>query len=156
MTTAKDDQTINTHYGRGDLDRRILNGLQAAGKSPQQLEPNDLTPVDQFHIGGKDTTLQLMRLVGVQPGMEVLDVGGGLGGPARTLAAPPATRPCKRAELCRSRLLVLAVGPCSTFIGALPVCCPGPGADGPTDSHETAGAFFLQISFEERRLHPLP
>ena len=75
MTTAKDDQTINTHYGRGDLDRRILNGLQAAGKSPQQLEPNDLTPVDQFHIGGKDATLQLMRLVGVQPGMEVLDVG---------------------------------------------------------------------------------
>jgi sarcosine/dimethylglycine N-methyltransferase len=92
MTTAKDDQTVKMHYGRGDLYRRILNGLQAAGKNPEQLEPNDLTPVDQFHIGGKDATLQLMHLVGVQPGMEVLDVGGGLGGPARMLAVEATCR----------------------------------------------------------------
>jgi ubiquinone/menaquinone biosynthesis C-methylase UbiE len=43
-------------------------------------------------VGEHATTFQLMRLVGVQPGMEVLDVGGGLGGSARTLTVEAACR----------------------------------------------------------------
>lgn len=92
MTTAQDDWFINQHYGRRDLGERILAGLQAVGKDPQRLLPSDLTPVDHFHVGGKDATLQLIQLVGVQAGMEVLDVGGGLGGPARMLASERACR----------------------------------------------------------------
>ena len=61
--------------------------MRAAGKDPDRLAPEDLAPVDQFHIGGRDATLELAKLAGLAPGLEVLDVGGGLGGPARTLAA---------------------------------------------------------------------
>src|SRR2546425_595620 len=43
-------------------------------------------PADQFHSGGKGATERLARLAALRPGMRVLDVGGGLGGPARTLA----------------------------------------------------------------------
>jgi ubiquinone/menaquinone biosynthesis C-methylase UbiE len=43
--------------------------------------------VDQFHIRGKEATLELAGLAGLGAGQQVLDVGGGLGGPARTLAA---------------------------------------------------------------------
>lgn len=50
------------------------------------LTLEDLAPFDQFHGGGKGFTVRLARLASLKPGMEVLDVGGGLGGPARTLA----------------------------------------------------------------------
>lgn len=75
-----------THYARPGLGAAILAGLRAAGKDPDAPAPDDLAPVDQFHIRGKDATLELARLAGLAAGMEVLDVGGGLGGPARTLA----------------------------------------------------------------------
>jgi cyclopropane fatty-acyl-phospholipid synthase-like methyltransferase len=80
MTMQEDDYEINHHYGRGDLGTTILAALQAAGKNPQRLTPDDLAPVDQFHTAGKQATLELMHLAALQAGMEVLDVGGGLGG----------------------------------------------------------------------------
>ena len=83
----EDDYEINQHYGRGDLGTTILAALQAAGKNPQRLTPDDLAPVDQFHTAGKQATLELMHLAALQAGMEVLDVGGGLGGAVRLLAA---------------------------------------------------------------------
>jgi SAM-dependent methyltransferase len=78
--------SVEAHYGRPGLGPAILAGLQAAGKDPDRLAPEDLAAVDQFHIRGRDATLELARLAGLAPGLEVLDVGGGLGGPARTLA----------------------------------------------------------------------
>ncbi len=87
LTMQEDDYEINQHYGRGDLGTTILAALQAAGKNPQRLTPDDLAPVDQFHTAGKQATLELMHLAELQAGMEVLDVGGGLGGAARLLAA---------------------------------------------------------------------
>ncbi len=78
---------LNRHYGRQDLAGAILDGLRAAGKDPDRLTYTDLGALDQFHIGGKDATLRLARLAGFRPGLRVLDVGGGLGGPARTLTA---------------------------------------------------------------------
>jgi MPBQ/MSBQ methyltransferase len=70
-----------------DLGARILACLQAAGKDLDRLTLDDLAPVDQFHTGGKGATLGLLDLAGLHAGMEVLDVGGGLGGPARLLAS---------------------------------------------------------------------
>lgn len=84
--TTNDDQVVNMHYGQKDLGATILAALSTAGKNPEMLKPEDLAPVDQFHIGGKQTTLELIRLASLQAGMKVLDVGGGLGGAARTLA----------------------------------------------------------------------
>ena len=50
------------------------------------LTVDDLAPVDQFHAGGQAATRRLARVADLRPGTRVLDVGGGLGGPARTLA----------------------------------------------------------------------
>jgi SAM-dependent methyltransferase len=56
------------------------------GKQPSLITPADLAAFDHFHIGGRGATLALLGLAQLQPGQRVLDLGGGLGGPARTLA----------------------------------------------------------------------
>jgi SAM-dependent methyltransferase len=83
---------IQAYWGRDDLERAILDALAAAGKELDALTVDDLAPADQFHSGGKPATDRLARLAGLRPGLRVLDVGGGLGGPARTLAAEHACR----------------------------------------------------------------
>lgn len=83
---SRTDHPAHWHYDRDGLGDAILDALRADGKDIERLTVSDLAPVDQFHIGGRDTTLELLQLAGLRPGMRVLDVGGGLGGPARTLA----------------------------------------------------------------------
>jgi len=51
------------------------------------LTIEDLAPVDQFHGGGMGATKGLVELAEISRSATVLDVGGGLGGPASTLAA---------------------------------------------------------------------
>ena len=82
-----DARAANDYWGRAGLDRAIVDALTAAGKDLSALTIDDLAPADQFHGGGKPATERLARLAGLRPGLRVLDVGGGLGGPARTLAA---------------------------------------------------------------------
>ncbi len=83
------DTTVSaatTYWGRDNLEHAILDGLLKSGKNLDALTIGDLAPFDQFHGGGKPATERLARLAGLGPGMRVLDVGGGFGGPARTLA----------------------------------------------------------------------
>ena len=80
------ERPINEHYGRGDLTAKILEALRTAGKDPEALTKEDLAPIDQLHARGREATLELARLAGITSSMRVLDVGGGLGGPARTFA----------------------------------------------------------------------
>ena len=82
-----DARAANDYWGRAGLDRAIVDALTAAGKDLSALTIDDLAPADQFHGGGKPATERLARLAGLLPGLRVLDVGGGLGGAARTLAA---------------------------------------------------------------------
>jgi SAM-dependent methyltransferase len=77
---------VEAYWSREGLESAILATLAAAGKDLDALTVEDLAPADQFHGGGKAATDRLARLAGLQPGLRVLDVGGGLGGPARTLA----------------------------------------------------------------------
>jgi SAM-dependent methyltransferase len=86
MGDASHVQPINDYWGRDGLEQAILDALVASGKHLDALTIDDLAPLDQFHGGGKEATVRLARLAGLTPGMRVLDVGGGLGGPARTLA----------------------------------------------------------------------
>ena len=79
--------SVSDYWAREGLGRAILDALAATGKNLDALSIDDLAPADQFHGGGKDATVRLARLADLQPGMRVLDVGGGVGGPARTLAA---------------------------------------------------------------------
>ncbi|WP_119070364.1 class I SAM-dependent methyltransferase [Rubrobacter indicoceani] len=89
MQTSGDGRSVGEHYsyGQGGLLERIAASLVANGLDPQNLTPEDLAPVDQFHSRGRQATLDLADVSGITAEMRVLDVGGGLGGPARTLAS---------------------------------------------------------------------
>ena len=77
---------ISRHYARPGLGEAILEALARAGRDTQHLAPEDLAPVDEFHVRGRAATLELARAAGVAAAMRVLDVGSGLGGPSRALA----------------------------------------------------------------------
>jgi SAM-dependent methyltransferase len=81
------DAMLNAQYAGRDLAAAIMAGLRAAGKDGGPITPDDLAALDQFHIRGKEATLEQAQLAGLTEGLQILDVGGGLGGPARTLAA---------------------------------------------------------------------
>jgi SAM-dependent methyltransferase len=82
-----DAARVNQYWGRENLGQAILEALAGAGKDLDALTVDDLAASDHFHSGGKQATRRLARLAGLSPGQTVLDVGGGLGGPARMLAA---------------------------------------------------------------------
>ena len=78
---------VQTHYSSGgDLAREIARKLEAAGKNLADLKTTDLSSVDEFHIRGRKATLELGRMMNLSRESAVLDIGSGLGGPARTLA----------------------------------------------------------------------
>ncbi|HMR33372.1 MAG TPA: class I SAM-dependent methyltransferase [Geminicoccaceae bacterium] len=80
------ERRVAQHYAHSDLERAILDALVASGKNPERLTPADLSPVDQFHTGGREATVGLAAQLGLTPDMHVLDIGCGIGGPARYLA----------------------------------------------------------------------
>ena len=86
MAHGTDQRTQETYWDRPGLSQAILETLAALGKDVDALTIDDLAPLDQFHSGGKRLTVRLAHRLALQPGTRVLDVGGGLGGPARTLA----------------------------------------------------------------------
>lgn len=75
------------HYTRGQLERTILQAVARMGLDPDQLNAMDLAPVDEFHVGGLDATQELAAQMELRPGLRVLDVGSGIGGPARFFAS---------------------------------------------------------------------
>lgn len=86
MTEAR-QHSVSEHYARPALAETIYAGIEAAGLDPDRLSYSALNAVDHFHTLGQQASEQLAALAQIQPGSRVLDVGGGLGGPARMLAA---------------------------------------------------------------------
>ncbi len=84
MTTAPEQ--VAAHYARSDLGETILEALRAEGKDIDRLKPDDLGEVDHFHGRRLEATEELARLLAPSAEMHVLDVGCGIGGPARYLA----------------------------------------------------------------------
>lgn len=80
------NQAIQAHYGRSDVESVILAALEKAGKSLDRLTPEDLAPVDEFHIRGRAATLELAQAAGIDANKHILDVGSGVGGTSRCLA----------------------------------------------------------------------
>jgi ubiquinone/menaquinone biosynthesis C-methylase UbiE len=75
------------HYGDTDLRDKLAAALAAAGLGDKRLSPADLAPLDQFHTRGMAATIELADALGIEPGASVIDIGSGLGGPSRYLAA---------------------------------------------------------------------
>ena len=81
----KHDTAIQDQYGQEGLGDRILSALAGAGKEIRTY--NDTSSFDEFHIRGHEATLEIALLAELGQGMRVLDLGSGIGGPARTIAA---------------------------------------------------------------------
>jgi MPBQ/MSBQ methyltransferase len=79
--------SVEQHYRRGGLVDAIRTALRKAGKDPEHLAPADLAPIDEFHVRGRDATQELAAKLAPTPEDRVLDIGAGLGGAARLLAA---------------------------------------------------------------------
>lgn len=65
----------------------ILSGLKKAGKDPDHLRQEDLAAVDEFHIRGRQATVELAEQLSLEASKHVLDVGSGIGGASRYLAS---------------------------------------------------------------------
>jgi sarcosine/dimethylglycine N-methyltransferase len=83
---------VRGHYHATGLTERLRTALMAFGPEEQRLMPQQLAALDQFHTMGLAATAELGKLAGITADMSVLDVGSGVGGPARFLAA---TRGCQ-------------------------------------------------------------
>ena len=80
-------QEVMEHYGTESLPARIEEALRRAGLGDGLIGWADLTPLDQFHVRGLGATRELAEALGIEAGATLLDIGCGLGGPARFLAA---------------------------------------------------------------------
>lgn len=78
--------SVVAHYSHGALLAAILRGLAARGKATDRVDSDELAAGDEFHIGGREATSALFDQLDWRPGVHVLDVGCGIGGPARYLA----------------------------------------------------------------------
>jgi sarcosine/dimethylglycine N-methyltransferase len=78
---------VRDHYRATGLTERLRQALAALGPDDQRLTPRQLGALDQFHTRGLAATAELSGLAGITADAAVLDVGSGIGGPARFLAA---------------------------------------------------------------------
>jgi SAM-dependent methyltransferase len=75
------------HYSATGLTNRIKSALAAITPDDQPLTVAQLAPLDQFHIRGILATTELAGAAGLGSSTRVLDLGCGIGGPARYFAA---------------------------------------------------------------------
>ncbi len=83
-----DDSIRDTkrHYSPENLLEGIRAALLEMGVTPETVTLDHLATLDEFHIRGRKGTLELFELLQPTRPMHLLDIGAGLGGPARVLA----------------------------------------------------------------------
>ncbi len=86
-------QNVTEHYASDGLTARILESLIAGGVDQRAIDectvdPDVLAGADEFHLGGRAATEQIVSAVGASTHAprRILDVGSGIGGSARRLA----------------------------------------------------------------------
>jgi len=81
------EEAIKTQYGQSDLDKKILAVLVTEGLDTSKLIQEGFAPIEELHLRGSLATIELAREAGLNENMKVLDIGCGIGGPARTIAS---------------------------------------------------------------------
>jgi len=81
------DLEVSRYYSRGDLVSRLNAALTQDGVDPDHPSMEALAPYDQFHGRGLEATLAVAALMQPAPTDHILDIGSGIGGPARYFAA---------------------------------------------------------------------
>ncbi len=84
MVTISD---VTKHYASGDIVAKILAALRAEHGEGVVLTSDTLAPIDHFHGRGLAATKEMVALLRPAPGEQILDIGSGIGGPARWIAA---------------------------------------------------------------------
>ncbi len=82
-----ESEKVGQHYEQASLVERLKAALAAQGLDRKPLTPEDLAPLDQFHSRGLAATVELARVLQLDSAARILDIGSGLGGPSRYLAA---------------------------------------------------------------------
>jgi ubiquinone/menaquinone biosynthesis C-methylase UbiE len=80
------DDEITRHYGKGELLARLNAALVADGVDPRHPSIEALAPYDQFHGRGFEATMDMVHLMHADAASHILDIGSGIGGPARYFA----------------------------------------------------------------------
>ncbi|MEE9573418.1 MAG: class I SAM-dependent methyltransferase [Candidatus Neomarinimicrobiota bacterium] len=80
------DKSVSEHYLHGDLLKAIQGALPKLGKTIDSITIEDLAPVDEFHIGGRQATEHFLKQLNFSEQDHILDVGCGLGGASRYVA----------------------------------------------------------------------
>src|ERR1700757_3805081 len=80
------EQKVSEHYSRGVLRERLHSALVEDGVDPHRPGLAALAPYDQFHGRGLEATVEMANALAVRSGDHILDVGSGIGGPARYFA----------------------------------------------------------------------
>jgi ubiquinone/menaquinone biosynthesis C-methylase UbiE len=83
MSTKPD---VASHYSHGDLLSRLNAALSDDGIDPRHPSMEALAPYDQFHGRGLEATVEIAGLMQAGPSDHILDIGSGIGGPARYYA----------------------------------------------------------------------
>lgn len=83
MTSEK---AIADHWARGDVYALIVSALGKMSRPLDAVTMEDLAPVDHFHARGFPATVELADRLPIKAGQQILDIGCGLGGPARYMA----------------------------------------------------------------------
>ncbi|WP_299848992.1 methyltransferase domain-containing protein [uncultured Roseovarius sp.] len=78
---------VAKHYSGESLLENIRSALRASGVDPDAPDIEDLKPVDEFHTGGLEATDALLDQLEITQETRVLDIGCGIGGAARHVAA---------------------------------------------------------------------
>ncbi len=81
------EQLVAQHYSAENVEERLLAALEANGTPREALTAVQLSAVDEFHVGGREATIAIAEQMKLRVGMRLLDIGCGVGGPARYFAA---------------------------------------------------------------------